>query len=44
MLAVEGGMMVSPGESYGSAGRGHVRVAAVQPDDRIELAAERLGV
>jgi succinyldiaminopimelate transaminase len=43
-LAVEAGVVTSPGEFYGPAGSGHVRVAAVQPDDRLELAAERLGV
>ena len=43
-LASEAGTLVSPGEFYGPSGAGHVRVAAVQPDDRIELIAERLGV
>jgi succinyldiaminopimelate transaminase len=43
-LAAEGGAVVSPGEFYGDAARDHVRVAAVQPDDRIELVARRLGV
>jgi aspartate/methionine/tyrosine aminotransferase len=43
-LAVEAGALVSPGELYGPAGAGHVRIAAVQPDDRIELIAERLGL
>jgi succinyldiaminopimelate transaminase len=41
-LAAEGGALVSPGEFYGS--DDHVRVAVVQPDERIELVAERLGV
>ena len=41
-LATRGGAIVSPGEFYGEAGRGHVRVAAVQPDDRIALVVERL--
>jgi succinyldiaminopimelate transaminase len=40
-LAEHGGMLVSPGEFYGDAGRGHIRVAVVQPDDRIELVANR---
>ena len=31
-----------PGEFYGELGAGHVRVAVVQPDDRIALVAERL--
>ncbi len=41
-LAEQGGMLTSPGEFYGEAGSGHVRVAAVQPLDRIELALARL--
>jgi aspartate/methionine/tyrosine aminotransferase len=41
-LADAAGMLVSPGEFYGEAGAGHVRIAVVQPDDRIELAASRL--
>ncbi len=43
-LAREGGALVSPGEFYGEAGAEYVRVAVVQPDERIELVAERLGV
>jgi succinyldiaminopimelate transaminase len=43
-LAREGGALVSPGEFYGPAGAGHVRVALVQPMDRLEVVAERLGV
>jgi len=42
-LATDAGTIVSPGEFYGPAGAGHVRIAVVQPDDRIELIAERLG-
>ena len=41
-LAEEAGALVSPGEFYGPAGAGHVRVAAVQPLERIHLLAERL--
>jgi succinyldiaminopimelate transaminase len=41
-LADDAGVLVSPGEFYGHAGSGHVRIAVVQPDDRIELVAERL--
>ncbi|HXW35973.1 MAG TPA: aminotransferase class I/II-fold pyridoxal phosphate-dependent enzyme [Acidimicrobiales bacterium] len=41
-LARCAGMIVSPGSFYGEAGADFVRVAAVQPDDRIELAAKRL--
>jgi succinyldiaminopimelate transaminase len=43
-LAAEGGAVVSPGEFYGPAGVGHVRIAVVQPDDRLELVAHRLAV
>ena len=42
-LAARGGAIVSPGEFYGDAGRAHVRIAAVQPDERIDLVAQRLG-
>jgi succinyldiaminopimelate transaminase len=42
-LAAEGGAIVSPGEFYGPDGAGHVRIAVVQPDDRLELVARRLG-
>jgi succinyldiaminopimelate transaminase len=41
-LADDAGLLVSPGELYGERGRGHVRVAVVQPMDRLELVAERL--
>jgi succinyldiaminopimelate transaminase len=41
-LAESGGALVSPGELYGPAGAGFVRVAVVQPDDRIALVADRL--
>jgi len=41
-LAETAGVLVSPGDLYGDAGSGFVRVAAVQPDDRIELVGERL--
>ncbi|HLY34263.1 MAG TPA: aminotransferase class I/II-fold pyridoxal phosphate-dependent enzyme [Jatrophihabitantaceae bacterium] len=43
-LAARAGIVVSPGEFYGPDGAGHVRVAAVQPDERIELAASRVGL
>lgn len=42
-LAREGGVLVSPGEFYGPDGAGFVRAAVVQPDDRIDLVARRLG-
>ena len=43
-LAREGGALVSPGEFYGPTGASHVRIALVQPLERLELVAERLGV
>src|SRR5262245_15955467 len=43
-LAAEGGAIVSPGEFYGPDGADHIRIAVVQPDDRLELVARRLGV
>jgi succinyldiaminopimelate transaminase len=43
-LARQAGIVVSPGEFYGPQGASHFRVAAVQPDDRIELAATRVGL
>lgn len=43
-LAREGGALVSPGDLYGAGGAHNVRVAMVQPDDRIELVARRLNV
>lgn len=41
-LAEQGGTLVSPGDFYGPSGAGHVRIAVVQPDDRIALMADRL--
>lgn len=43
-FAAEGGALVSPGDFYGAGGAHNVRAAVVQPDDRIELVALRLGV
>jgi succinyldiaminopimelate transaminase len=42
-LAARAGIVVSPGEFYGPDSTAWFRVAAVQPDDRIELAASRVG-
>ncbi|HVB51504.1 MAG TPA: aminotransferase class I/II-fold pyridoxal phosphate-dependent enzyme [Acidimicrobiales bacterium] len=42
LLAERSGLVVSPGELYGDAGGAFVRIAVVQPDDRLELAASRL--
>lgn len=41
-LAREGGALVSPGDFYGAAGAQFVRAAVVQPDERIDLIADRL--
>ncbi len=41
-LAERAGLVVSPGEFYGPAGAGHVRIAVVQPTDRLAAAARRL--
>ena len=41
-LAHDGGALVSPGEFYGADGARFVRVAVVQPDERIQLVADRL--
>ena len=43
-LARDGGVLVSPGDFYGAAGADFVRVAVVQPDERIAEIAHRLGV
>ena len=43
-LARDGGALVSPGDFYGAGGANNVRVAVVQPDAKIEMLAERLGV
>lgn len=42
-LATDAGVLVSPGEFYGSAAAGHVRLALVAPRERLDLAAERVG-
>jgi len=41
-LAHEAGLLASPGDLYGVAGADHVRLALVQPLDRLELALDRL--
>ena len=41
-LALEGGLLVSPGELYGPGGAGFVRAAVVQPMARLEVVAGRL--
>jgi LL-diaminopimelate aminotransferase len=42
-LSRRAGLLVSPGDLYGEGGAGFVRVAVVQPMDRLELVAQRLG-
>jgi succinyldiaminopimelate transaminase len=42
MLADVAGLIVSPGELYGDAGAPFVRIAVVQPDERLALVASRL--
>ncbi len=41
-LATDAGLLVSPGDLYGEQGGSHVRVAVVQPMDRLALVGERL--
>lgn len=41
-LAEAAGVVSSPGDAYGPHGTRHVRLAMVQPMERLELAAERL--
>jgi aspartate/methionine/tyrosine aminotransferase len=41
-LAADGGVLVTPGDTFGPQGAGHVRVALVQPMERLELVQRRL--
>jgi aspartate/methionine/tyrosine aminotransferase len=41
-LAESAGVIVSPGEFYGTVSSGHVRLAVVQPTERLQLASDRL--
>ena len=43
-LATDAGVLASPGEFYGEAGAGHVRLAMVRPQDQLDLVARRLGL
>ena len=43
-LATDGGLLVSPGDLYGEGGAGHVRVAVVQPMERLALVRDRLAI
>ena len=40
-LAEQGGVIVSPGEFYGEAAKGYIRVALVEPDEKLEIVAKR---
>jgi aspartate/methionine/tyrosine aminotransferase len=42
-LASDGGLLVAPGDLYGEHSARHVRVAVVQPMERLELVGRRLG-
>ncbi len=42
-LANDGGLLVSPSDLYGEAAARHVRIAVVQPTERLELVGKRLG-
>ena len=44
LLAERAGIVASPGEFYGPDSAGYLRLAAVAPDDRIELVAHRVGL
>ncbi len=44
LLAERAGIIASPGEFYGNVSAGFVRLAAVASDERIELAAGRVGL
>lgn len=41
-LAKWGGVLVAPGDLYGAGGEGYVRVAMVQPMDRLRMVSDRL--
>ncbi len=41
-LARDAGILVSPGEFYGEAGAGHVRIAVVQPTEQLQRALDRV--
>ncbi|HJQ03402.1 MAG TPA: aminotransferase class I/II-fold pyridoxal phosphate-dependent enzyme [Jatrophihabitans sp.] len=44
LLAEQAGIVASPGEFYGPDSTGYLRLAAVAPDERIELTARRVGL
>jgi len=42
LLVDEAGVVVAPGTGFGESGEGYVRFALVQPEDRLQMAVERL--
>jgi alanine-synthesizing transaminase len=42
-LIDEAGVAVAPGIGFGAAGEGHVRIALIEDEPRIQLAAQRIG-
>ena len=42
-LIDEAGVAVAPGIGFGPAGEGYVRIALIEDEPRIKLAAERIG-
>lgn len=42
LLLETAGVVVSPGDAFGENGSGYARIALMVPDDRLELAAERI--
>ena len=43
-LASHLGVLTSPGTTFGSGGAGHVRIAAVVPDDQMAVLRARAGL
>lgn len=41
-ILAENGILVAPGDFYGAAGRGHIRIAVTATDERIDAAVSRL--
>jgi aspartate/methionine/tyrosine aminotransferase len=38
------GVALSPGQNFGPGGKGHARIALVQPEEQLKEAARRIGV
>ncbi|PJN90910.1 LL-diaminopimelate aminotransferase, partial [Bacillus sp. mrc49] len=43
-LIEKAGVTVVPGDAFGKQGEGYVRMALVQPPERLKEAAERIGL